>query len=384
MRKGACRLSHVEDRWTKAGPNGKKIRTDRHGHGLRWRAVWTEPDGTRRRKSFRTRDEAQAHLDHTAHTTRAGTYVSTDRSAITYNTWLDQWVPAQAHLKAGGRGTLEGIVRKHLRPQWGHLPLNAIEKHDVQAWLTSLDLAPATVARVHGVMLRSLNDAVDDLRLSRNPARGVNLPPKRAREMRFLTVAEVDRLIAEFTPHYRPFVRLLVLTGLRFGEAAELRVKDFSPATRRINITRSASTTTGKRVVSDPKTYAGARSVPAPDEVLADFARLSAGKGRDDLVYLTPMGAQYRKDNFRRAFLIAAHKAGLEGVRVHDLRHTTASIAIASGASVKLVQRMLGHASAAITLDVYAGLFEQELETVSARMSEYITAQRQPPHSPQE
>lgn len=367
----------------KPGPDGRKVKTDRHGKGSRWRAWWHEPDGTRRSKSFKTKDAAEAHLTAVDHATRAGTYVSTGRSAITYGAWLDQWVPTQVHLKPGGRDTMEGIVRKHLRPRWGDTPLNAITKTDIQTWLTELDRAPATVARIHGVMLRSLTDAVDDQRLTRNPAHGINLPPKRSREMRFLTVAEVDRLIAAFDPHHQPFVRLLVLTGMRFGEAAELRVKDFSPQTKRINISRSASTTTGVRVVSDPKTYAGTRSVPAPDEVLADFARLSDGKHRDDLVYPTREGAQYRKDNFRRAFLIAARKAGLDGVRVHDLRHTTASLAVASGASVKLVQRMLGHTSAAITLDVYAGLFEQELETVSARMSAYISAERQHTQSTQ-
>ena len=70
-------------------------------------------------------------------------------------------------------------------------------------------------------------------------------------------------------------------------------------------------------------------------------------------------------------------------MRVHDLRHTAVSIAIAAGASVKLVQRMVGHASAAITLDVYAGLFEQELATISQRVSEYAKRERQPPPSPQ-
>lgn len=327
-------MAHVEDLWMKPGPNGRKIKTSRHGKGSRWRAWWHEPDGTRKSKSFKTKDAAQAHLTAVDHTTRTGTYVSTDRSTITYGTWLDQWTPTQAHLKPGGRNTMEGIVRKHLRPRWGDVPLKSITKTDVQAWLTSIDLAPATIARIHGVMLRSLTDAVEDQRLTRNPARGVNLPPKTSTEMRFLTVAEIDTLISKFDPYHRPFVRLLVLTGMRFGEAAELRVKDFSPKARRINIARSVSTTTGARVISDPKTYAGARSVPAPDEILADFAQLSKGKGRDDLVYPSLEGEQRDKDNFRRVFITATRRAGLEGVRVHDLRHTTASLAVASGASV--------------------------------------------------
>lgn len=368
----------------KPGPTGRKVKSDRYGAGSRWQAVWNEPGGARRKKSFPTKDAAQAHLDHTAHTTRAGTYVAVERSGLTINDWAATWLPAQTHLKAGGLNTVTGIVRKHILPHWGPRAFSDITRTDVQAWVTALPVAPATARRIHGVLLRMLEDAVEDLRIARNPARGVNLPATVRREHRYLTVLEVDALIAATPEHHRPITRCLAWTGLRFGEAAELRVKDLDLAARRITITRSVSTTTGVPLVSTPKTNAGTRAVPIADEVLDDLAALTRGRGRNDLVYLTPNGAQYRKDNYRRTFQAAVTAAGLGEVRVHDLRHSAVSIAIAAGASVKLVQRMVGHASAAITLDVYAGLFEQELATISQRVSEYVKRERQPPPSPQD
>lgn len=95
------------------------------------------------------------------------------------------------------------------------------------------------------------------------------------------------------------------------------------------------------------------------------------GKGRDDLIFTTPLGAPMRHGNFvQRVFNPAVPAAGLERMTPHDLRHTAASLAVASGATVKGVQRMLGHKDAAMTLNVYADLFDDELDSVGSRLDE--------------
>jgi integrase len=100
-----------------------------------------------------------------------------------------------------------------------------------------------------------------------------------------------------------------------------------------------------------------------------DLATHVAGSSPDELVFVGARGGVLRNLNFRRdVFDRAATAAGLEGLTPHELRHTAASLAVASGASVKAVQRMLGHASAAMTLDVNAGLFEDDLDGVADRM----------------
>jgi len=102
-----------------------------------------------------------------------------------------------------------------------------------------------------------------------------------------------------------------------------------------------------------------------------------AGKGRDDLLFTSSQGEPLRQSNWRhRVFDKAAKSAGLDGVTPHDLRHAAASLAVASGANVKAVQRMLGHSSAAMTLDRYADLFDDELDAVAGRLDKAVLEAR--------
>ncbi len=109
--------------------------------------------------------------------------------------------------------------------------------------------------------------------------------------------------------------------------------------------------------------------MPIPRFLRHELAEDLAGKHRDDLVFPAPRGGPLRVQNFRRrCFDTAAAEVGLEGLTPHELRHTAASLAISAGASVKSVQLMLGHASAAVTLDRYSHLFGDELDAVAERL----------------
>lgn len=119
-----------------------------------------------------------------------------------------------------------------------------------------------------------------------------------------------------------------------------------------------------------PKTHQH-RSVPIPRSLVDELAEHMAGRDPDDLVFTSPRGAALRSHNFRsRVFTPAAKEIGVPQLTPHDLRHTAASLAVQAGANVKAVQRMLGHASAAMTLDVYAGLFGDDLDAVADRLDE--------------
>ena len=125
-----------------------------------------------------------------------------------------------------------------------------------------------------------------------------------------------------------------------------------------------------------PKTHQ-CRSVPVPRSLVDALAEHVAGKAPDDLVFTTPRGDVMRNHNFRsRVFVPAAKQSGMPGLTPHDLRHTAASLAVQAGANVKAVQRMLGHASAAMTLDVYAGLFGDDLDAVADRLDAAAAAAR--------
>lgn len=124
----------------------------------------------------------------------------------------------------------------------------------------------------------------------------------------------------------------------------------------------------GRAVFGTPKTHQR-RSVPLPRFLVEPIAAQIAGRAGDDLVFTSPTSEVLRNNDFRRrVFDRAAESIGLAGLTPHELRHTAASRAVAEGANVKAVHRMLGHASAAMTLDVYADLVEDDLDQVSDRL----------------
>jgi integrase len=150
--------------------------------------------------------------------------------------------------------------------------------------------------------------------------------------------------------------------GLKVGRLDLLR--------RRLTVAETLSEVGGHLVWGTPKNHQ-ARSVPIPGFLVDELAKVIAYKAVDDHVFTTSRGKPLRNLNFRRdVFDRAAEDAGLEGLTPHELRHTAASLAVSAGANVKAVQRMLGHASAAMTLDVYSGLFDDDLDGVAARLDQ--------------
>ncbi len=159
----------------------------------------------------------------------------------------------------------------------------------------------------------------------------------------------------------------LAYTGVRFGEMAALKVGRLDLPRRRAVIAESVTVVQGKGLVwSTPKTHTR-REVPIPDFLAGHLASLVQGRAPQDLVFpAVRSGGPIRATHFRRGHFDAAARAiGQPGLHPHELRHTAASLAIASGADVKVVQQMLGHSSATMTLDTYGHLFENRLDEVS-------------------
>ena len=250
---------------------------------------------------------------------------------------------------------------------------------DVQAWLSELSdrgLAGASVRKAQGVLSGVLGLAVRDRRLAVNPALGVALPAMQEKRRRYLGAEQLEAL-AEAARPGRVAVLVLDYCGLRWSELAALRVRHFDLLRRRILVEEAVTEVDGARLVwGTPKTH-GRRSVPLPRFLVDELARTVVNRPADELAFPSPQGAVLRNRNARSArFDAAARAIGEPGLTPHELRHTAASLAIKAGADVKAVQRMLGHASAAMTLDVYAGLFADDLEDVAERLDAAATLSR--------
>lgn len=245
---------------------------------------------------------------------------------------------------------------------------------EVQGWVARLGAGKSatTVLRAHGVLAGILDAAVKDRRLARNPARGVSLPRKVRKQRVYLSIEQVEWLADESGEH-ATLVYTLAYTGLRWGEVTALRIRHVDALRRRLTVAENAVAIGRTIHVGTPKSHEEC-SVPYPAFLAERIARLCEGKARDELVFAGEYGEYLRRLNTSKNqtswFLRALDAPGPERMTLHDLRHTAASLAISSGANVRAAQRMLGHASAAMTLDVYADLFDDDLDAVSTALDE--------------
>lgn len=350
-----------------------------------WRAHYRTPAGKQRNRTFTRKVDAERFLNSVESSKNTGSYVDPSLARITVGEWAQLWLAGQTQLKPTTKERYEGVIRKHIDPTWKNVKLSAVSHSEVQVWVTQLTKtqAPASVRKIHRVLSLMLDMAVRDGRLVRNVAVKVNLPRPVKQERRYLTHAQVDALaqacgypeeVSKHRAHdertnemYRLIVLFLAYTGVRFGEMAALRVKRIDLVKRRAVIAESVTPVQGLGMVWGTTKTHQRREVPIPQFLIDDLARHIEDREPNDLVFAgIRSGNPLRVNAFRNAFRPAATSIGLPDLYPHELRHTAA--AIASGADVKVVQQMLGHGSATMTLDTYGHLFENRLDEVADAM----------------
>ena len=338
-----------------------------------WRARYRSPDGRNISKSFRRKAEAEKWLLLEEGDVLAGRWHDPQSGAELFSVYCEKWLGARSPAVAKKTSyNTEVMVRGRIIPAFGDRRLKEVTTASVREWQNSLfseGLSPATVKSYRQILGQVLNQAVADGLLLTNPVKGVKSPTARPRRQMFLGAEELE-MLAEASGDDGPLIWFLGWSGLRFGEAAALRVGNVDISRRRVRVEESVTEVGGRLVFGPPKTYE-ARTVIVPRFVIDRIAPLIAAKEPGDLVFTAQKGGTLRLNTFRRrVFAPAAAAIGKPDLVPHDLRDTAASLAISSGASIKAVQRMLGHASAAMTLDTYGSLFEEDLETLANRLEE--------------
>lgn len=366
-------MPHVEDMWVRKD----RTRKPRYGHGKRWRAHWVEPNGARATATFKTKDAAQAHLTRMDHELRSGAYVPREQAARTLG---ECWPRYEAMKRGVNPETWRNYAQKwdqHIEPAWGKVPARQIKGPAVAEWLAGLKntytgkpMSGSTRELVRLVLRGVIQVAVDDGVIPSNPVTGVRIPGRAVTERRYLQPWQVKRLAGAARPDHL-MVWTLALTGIRKGELFGLRGGDVDPVRRRLRVARHVNN--AGAVITGTKTAAG-RDVPLAPILLHDLAKRSRAVGADGWLFEHPRGGPYTPNRWRTVWKRALRADGVpDDLDTHELRHTAASLAIASGADVKMVQLMLGHTSAAITLDVYGHLFPSGLDDVADRMQSMFT-----------
>ncbi|WP_447588394.1 tyrosine-type recombinase/integrase [Microbacterium lacticum] len=350
-------------------------------NGRRYRALYRRPDKKQTQKrGFTTKKAAELFLATTEVDIAQGRYLDPSLARVTVADWLQTWLAARGDLRATTRSRVENIIEKHIVPELGTIPIGNLARLRVQESASALPGAPATVRKIVNVLSGALRFAVEDGRLASNPAQRLKLPKPTKTRKRYLSHDQVAALAQAIDQAkdgreygYGLVVLVLAYCGLRWGELSGLRIGDLDLDANhpRLTVAQTVVADKGYQRIEPPKDYEH-RSIPIPAFLVGLLRAQIAGRPADAPVFYGIRTGTWLRNHVYRVgwFDDAAAAVGIKGLTPHELRHTAASLAVSAGANVKAVQRMLGHASAAVTLDVYADLFDDDLDGVATALNQ--------------
>jgi integrase len=352
------------------------------------------PDGSRDRRSFssKTRGDVEFWMRETLRGHQRGEDVD---SRLTVAAYLDEWLEHVGPTVRPSTATNYRIhVEKWIDPVIGSENMLRLAPADVRripAAITKAGRAPRTAQAVLVTLRMALNQAVRDGRLERNVAEGVKAPRIPMRKVEGMTPDQARAVLAAFEEHWLgPLVTVAIGTGMRLGELLGLRWTDVDR--RRIRVSGSLRPTTGARGEryvlqrSEPKTARSIRTLePAPFVFEAIEAQRRSQRVITEYVFANraqdrPQGGGRRGEeggpldprNVTRAFQHQLAVAGLPRMRFHDLRHAYATLSLAAGVPLRVVQEALGHTSIAVTAAVYAHVLPELQREAGERLSETL------------
>ncbi len=394
-------------------------RTDGRYHAA---AYVYRPDGTRVRKFVygKTREDVGNKLIELQEKTRQGIPAAT--SAMAFGDFLTYWLAAIApnRLKPATLNSYEGLSRLYIKPALGKKKLNRLSPTDIRLFLAAfkggclcclrgVDAARAkddrtccavnkccrrrpsarTVQYVHAVLRSALQQAVREELIARNVARIVETPTVEPQEVQPLDAAEA-RILLKTARNHRLYALwlLLISTGLRRGEALALTWSDIDLAAGQLRVRRNLQRIKRELLFGTPKTARSLRTVSLPkrcvDALIAHKAQQDEERKVADskwqpvpdqpngLVFTTATGRATDPRSLNRMLTILCRNAKVRRVRVHDLRHTCASLLLAQGVDARTIMETLGHSTITMTLDTYAHVMQTTLKAAADRMEDAL------------
>lgn len=341
------------------------------------------------RRGFAGQREAIAWRDAQRVGVRSGGYVAPDR--ITVAQYLDEWLPS---IKASvRRSTFESYAmhaRVHLKPRIGDVRLQALTVERVSklyADLLDSGLSAASVRRIHSTLRRSLRDARRSGRVVKNPAEDARLPQVRTPDLNVWDAPTarrfLDYLSTRDDEQVHTLFSLMIGTGARRGEVLGLGWSEVDLDHARLRVVRTLVSVNGRIVESEPKTKRSRRTIGLDERTVALLRRhrvrqierrVAWGEAwaETDLVFDDGRGGPLHPDAVSKSFAKLAREAGVPLIRLHDLRHSAATLMLSAGVPAKVASERLGHSTIAITLDTYTAFVPALDADAAARTADLI------------
>lgn len=389
----------------KRGNNEGTISRRKDGTWCAAATVGRKEDGRPKRVFFygKTRQEVADKLCNALNDLRRGTFVEPGK--LTVAEWLDIWLTEykRPSIRPTTYDSYEMIVRCHLKPAIGSLKLKELRPEHLQRLYNEKakgGLSNTSVRYIHAVIHQALEQAVKNQLVVRNVSEATTLPMPKKKEIRPLTLDQVKRLFqAVEEERLFPAIYLELNTGLRRGELLALRWRDIDLKVGTLSV-RQGLVRVGNRdakegeprtklIFQEPKTAPSRRTIPIPEDALAELKRWRAKQAQEKLllgeayqdnglVFCTEDGKPIEPRNFTRRFEAMLKRANLPRIRFHDARHTFATILLELGEHPKVVQQILGHSRIAMTLDIYSHVSLDMERRATARLNEVLRKEKAP------
>ena len=350
--------------------SGSVFRRPERKGGKQWVAQIILENGRTRQRYFKTQEEADIALNEMLYEQRRGMLATVPNQTLKQH--LENWLEnIQKHaVRINHYINTRTIIRKHILPKLGHIQLRQLNEQHIQSlYAQKLDekKSAKTIHHIHDVLHKALAQAVTWRLVVRNVCDGVTLPRLSRYEYPVLTEEQAQKLLEVMRGHrFEVLLALALTTGMRHGELLSLHWQDINFERGTLQVRRSVSRVRGQGYkVFEPKTPRGRRMLTLPlfvldmlkqHRVIQEEVMQKAGiQWQDhDLVFCNQYGSFLRPDRVRKQFQKLLAEAGLPYMRVHDLRHSAATLLISMGVPVKVVQEILGHSNISTTLNIYS------------------------------
>ncbi len=303
-----------------------------------------------------------------------------------FGNWIEFWYKnfREINIRPGTKAIIEGHIRLHIIPYIGTIPLNKLTQDDLAVLYAKLKksgrirfidkygpgLSNASVRQCHAVCRDALEKARIEGLIQINPAIGCEIPSKKAAEMKILSKDEIQRfLIQAKAEGYFELFLLELSTGLRRGEILALQWNNINFQTGELRVNKQVTHIDGTLTTVKPKTKASIRTIvlaPSVLSILKDYHK----KINSRWLFPSPVfeDRPIRPDACRKRLSLILEHANCKHIRFHDLRHTFSTLSLENGMDVKSLSAILGHVSAATTLDIYSHITDDMQKQAAAKI----------------